>query len=441
MSTPKELVFGGAEPLLGTLAVPGDKSMSHRALIFAALATGTSSIAHLAGGADVACTRAVLVALGVRIRVRADEGVVVAGAGFEGLREPEVVLDCGNSGTTMRLVAGLLAGRPLHAVLTGDDSLLRRPMMRVVEPLRAMGAKITGRNGGALAPLAIQGAALTGCRHELPVASAQVSSALVLAGLQADGETFIAEPGMSRDHTVRMLAALGAPVVRVDERTLRVHAGAPMPFEFVVPGDPSSAAFFVVAACITPGSSIRLRGVSLNPTRIGFVTVLQRMGARITIEPTGDVLGEPVGDLVVEASTLEGTVISGAEIPNVIDEIPVLAVAAAFAHGRTEIRDAAELRHKESDRIGTIAQELTQMGVGVTTLPDGLDIEGGQPRAGLFKSHGDHRIAMAGAVAAHALAGASTVRGWRAVSSSYPEFLTDFSTLLRSTGTMGTPGP
>ncbi|HEX2736560.1 MAG TPA: 3-phosphoshikimate 1-carboxyvinyltransferase [Acidimicrobiia bacterium] len=429
MTLPAEMTFGGARSLRGRLRVPGDKSISHRALLFAGLAHGKSAITHLADGDDVHRTRLALEHLGVGVRTSRDGAVHVQGTGIDGWREPERVLDCGNSGTSTRVLAGALAGRPFLSVLTGDASLAQRPMARVVEPLRAMGATIDGRGDGRYAPLTIRGGALRGITHELAVASAQVKSALVLAGLQAVGDTEIVEPVPSRDHTERMLATLGAPVERVEPHTVRVRAGAPSAFELDVPGDPSSAAFFVVSACITPGSSIVLEGVSLNPTRIGFLEVLRRMGARITLTETAVAVGEPVGDIAVEASELQGTEIAGAEIPNVIDEIPALAIAAAFADGVTEIRDAAELLVKESDRIGTIEQELTQLGIGVEPRADGLTIRGGRARAGTLKSHGDHRIAMSAAIALHALDAESTVRGWKAVASSYPGFADDLRAL------------
>ncbi|MFN8036105.1 MAG: 3-phosphoshikimate 1-carboxyvinyltransferase [Acidimicrobiia bacterium] len=430
MILPSEMTFGGARPLRGRLRVPGDKSISHRALLFAALANGRSTVTHLADGDDVHRTRLALEHVGVGIRTARGGAVHVQGSGLDAWREPAVVLDCGNSGTSMRLLAGALAGRPFLSLLTGDSSLTQRPMARVVEPLRAMGARIDGRDGARFAPLTIRGGELHGARHELAVASAQVKSALVLAGLQAAGETVIREPGASRDHTERMLGALGAPVERVDASTVRVRpGGVPETFALDVPGDPSSAAFFVVGACITPGSSVVLEEVSLNPTRTGFLDVLRRMGARIEVTETGVAVGEPVGDVAVEYAELEGTDVGGAEIPNVIDEIPALAVAAAFADGVTEIRDAAELRVKESDRIGTIEQELSQLGVGVEARADGLTIRGCRPRPGTLKSHGDHRIAMAGAVALHALPGESTLRGWKAVASSYPRFADDLRAL------------
>jgi len=420
VSAVDELGFGGMQPLRGRLHVPGDKSISHRALVFAALAEGASSLTNLATGEDVHATQTALGRFGVKIRTKGDV-TTVTGAGASGLREAEDAIDCGNSGTGMRMLAGLASGYDILTVLTGDASLRTRPMARVAEPLRAMGARIDGRDGGSTAPLVIRGGALRGITYELPVPSAQVKLALTLAGLNADGVTEIISPAPMRDHTERMLAALGSPVT-VDGLRFRVERGAPTAFALEVPGDPSSAAFFVVGACITPGSEIVLEGVSLNPTRLGFVDVLLRMGADITTEVREERCGEPVGDITVRASALTATTIGGDEIPNVQDEVPALAVAAAFAEGVTEISDAAELTVKESNRIGTVQQELSQLGIAVETRSDGLLIRGGNPRAALLKSHGDHRIAMAGAIAANAIAGDSTVRGWRAVASSYPEF-------------------
>jgi 3-phosphoshikimate 1-carboxyvinyltransferase len=426
---PDELEFGGVRPLRGRMRVPGDKSMSHRALMFAAIANGRSSLRNLATGEDVQATRAALEHLGVKIR-RGDGEAVVHGGGFERLTEPGDVIDCGNSGTSMRILAGLLAGRPFLSVLTGDSSLRERPMARISMPLRVMGAHVDGRDDGARAPLVVRGAPLRGMRHELAIASAQVKSALVLAGLQADGVTEIVSPAPTRDHTERMLAARGAPV-EVDGRTVRVHRGEPGPGDFEVPGDPSSAAFFVVAACITPGSELTVADVSLNPTRLGFVEVLRRMGADVAVVHREERWGEPVGDLTVRAAALRATVVGGEEIPNVQDEVPALAVAAAFADGVTQICDAAELVVKESNRIGTLHQELSQLGVAVEARSDGLAIRGGSPRAARLKSHGDHRIAMAAAIAANAIDGVSTVRGWKAVASSYPEFAVDFAGVTR----------
>jgi len=441
---PGELALVGPRPLRGRIRVPGDKSISHRALLLSALAAGTSRLWALADGDDVVRSRAAIEALGVRVRdgagnqaeavvagERADPVVIVRGTGFDGLAEPETVLDCGNSGTSIRLLAGLLAGRPFHSVLTGDSSIARRPMARVVDPLRAMGARIDGRDGGRLAPLAIRGGGLTGMRHDLAVASAQVKTALLLAGLQADGVTEVFEPALSRDHTERLLAAMGAGLEALPGGGVRVEAagGVLTPINLAVPGDPSAAAFFVVGACVTPGSDLVVEDVCLNPTRIGFVDVLRRMGADVEIAVKEERGGEPVGDIRAAAGPLRATAMAGDEIPRVIDEIPALAVAAAFAAGTTEVADASELRVKESDRIGTVAQELSQLGIAVATRPDGLVITGGRPRAGQLKSHGDHRIAMAAAIALNACDGPSTVRGWRAVASSYPRFAADLASV------------
>lgn len=426
MSPPAELAVAGPRPLRGRLRLPGDKGISHRALLFSALAEGRCHVRGIADGDDVRRTRGALENLGVRIG-GSDRDVAVDGAGGR-LREPDLVIDCGNSGTTMRMLAGLVAAQPFPTVLTGDASLAARPMARVVEPLRKLGARIDGREGGELAPLSIRGGPLRGTRCELTVASGQVKTALALAGLQAGGVTEVVEPRPSRDHTERMLAALGAPLERVGDRAFRVESGLLPAFELDVPGDPSSAAFFAVAACITPGSAVVLEGLSLNPTRTGFVAVLRRMGADVEMRLTDqERLGEPVGDLLVRAGPLSGTTIAPDE--GSIDEIPALAVAAAFAEGVTEICDAAELRVKESDRIGTLTQELSQLGIGVESHRDGLTIHGGRPRAGVFKSHGDHRIAMAVAVAANACDGDSSVRGWGAVASSYPGFADDLAAL------------
>ncbi|HEV7535611.1 MAG TPA: 3-phosphoshikimate 1-carboxyvinyltransferase [Acidimicrobiia bacterium] len=438
-----ELVLSGPRPLRGRLRVPGDKSISHRALLFAAFASGTSRLWGLADGDDVLRSREAVEALGVKVRSgagsqaeavvageRVGPVVIVRGSGFEGLGEPDAVIDCGNSGTSIRLLTGLLAGRPFHSVLTGDASITRRPMGRVADPLRLMGARIDGRDGGRLAPLSIRGGGLTGMRHELAVASAQVKTALVLAGLQAAGATEVTEPALSRDHTERLLPAMGAKLLAIPGGVRVEPAGGGLSaLELAVPGDPSAAAFFVVAACVTPGSDLVVEDVCLNPTRIGFVDVLRRMGAEIEVVVKEERGGEPVGDIRAAAGPLRATTIAGAEIPTVIDEIPALAVAAAFAAGTTEVADAAELRVKESDRIGTIAQELSQLGITVETRPDGLVITGGRPKAGLLKSHGDHRIAMAAAIAANACDGPSTVRGWRAIASSYPGFAADLASV------------
>jgi 3-phosphoshikimate 1-carboxyvinyltransferase len=413
--------LAGPRPLRGVVRVPGDKGISHRALLFAAMADGRSRVAGLAAGDDVARTQAALGSLGVAITTTGDDRVV-DGHGVDALVEAATVIDCGNSGTSIRTLSGLVAGRAFLTVLTGDASLIERPMARIVEPLRAMGAAVDGRADHTRAPLVVRGGGLRGYSHVLTVASAQVKTALVLAGLQASGVTEIAEPSPSRDHTERMLGALGAPVERVDATHLRVRAGAPAPFATVVPGDPSSAAFWAVGAAVTPGSDVVIDGVACNPTRLGFVDVLRRMGAHIEVEVTGETLGEPTGNLRIVASKLSGTTIEGVEIALVQDEVPVLAVASAFAEGVTVIRDAGELRVKESDRIATVETMLRDLGIGVESTADGLTIRGGGPRAARLRAHGDHRIAMAAAIAGNACAGESAVEGWTAAGVSYPEF-------------------
>jgi 3-phosphoshikimate 1-carboxyvinyltransferase len=422
-----DLTITAGVPLRGRLRLPGCKGIAHRALLLAAMAHGESTIAGLPDGADVASTATVLAGLGVAVTRSGADRATVAGRGVEGLAEPEAVLDCGNSGTTMRMVAGLLAGRPGLAVLTGDASLSRRPMGRVLEPLRAMGARVDGRAEGTRAPLTVRGGDLAGVRHELAVPSGQVKTALLLAGLQAGGTTEVVEPAPSRDHTERMLVALGAPLERVDATTTRVRAGAPDAFALDVPGDPSSAAFFVVAATIVPGSELVIEGVSINPARVAYLDVLRAMGAQITVEATGERVGEPVGDVVVTAAPLTGTEIVGTE--SMIDELPVLAVAGAFARGVTTISGAAELAVKESNRIATLEAELRRLGVEAEARADGLVVPGGAPRGATLESHGDHRIAMAGAVAGLAAAGSTTIRGWGSVAISYPGFAADLERL------------
>lgn len=409
-------------PLVRDLAVPGDKSLSHRALLFSALAEGEARIRGLQEGLDVAATRRAVESLGVEVR---DEGgtVVVAGRGLGGFREPEAVIDCANSGTTMRLLAGVLAGHGFLSVLTGDASLRRRPMARILDPLREMGALALGRAEDTRAPLVLRGGSLRALEWDLPVASAQVKSAILLAGLHARGVTWVREPELSRDHTERMLAAMGAEVVRDG---LRVGVRGPArlkALDLAVPGDPSSAAFWAAAALLVPGSRVRIRGVSLNPTRTGFYRILRRMGAPVSLEETGEACGEPVGDVVVEHGPLEGVEVSPAEVPSAIDEFPVLAAVAAAARGETWIRGAEELRHKESDRIEAVAGELRKAGVPVETLPDGLRVTGGAPlRPAVFESHDDHRLAMAMGVLSLAIPGGAAVDGAEAASVSYPGF-------------------
>ncbi len=415
--------LGPGGPLIRDVRVPGDKSVSHRALILASLADGVSRVRGLQTGQDVMSTRRVVEALGVGIREEEGGLLVVEGRGLGGLREPEDVLDCGNSGTTMRLMAGVLAGHGFLSVLTGDGSLRQRPMGRVLDPLREMGALALGRAEDSMAPLVIRGGTLRALTWTLPVASAQVKSAVLLAGLHARGTTWVEEPAPSRDHTERMLGAAGVPVLREAGRVGVKGRSRLRPLDLEVPGDPSAAAFWAAAALLVPGSRVRIRGVSLNPTRTGFFRILRRMGAAVGTQATGEACGEPVGDLWVEHGVLRGTRVGPEEVPSAIDELPVLGVVAAVAGGTTEVRGAEELRHKETDRIETLARELRKAGVPVEVLPDGFRITGGSPlRPARFHSHGDHRLAMALGVLALAIPGGAEVEGASAADVSYPGF-------------------
>jgi 3-phosphoshikimate 1-carboxyvinyltransferase len=397
-------------PLTGTCRVPGDKSVSHRALLFGALCDGTVEIHGLGEGGDNRSTARALEALGVSIRLAGTEAEV-RGVGFAGLRAATAPLDCGNSGTTIRMMTGLLAGRPFETTLEGDASLTRRPMRRLAEPLRQMGAVIDGRGdparpGDVFPPLRVRGGALTGLRYDLPVASAQLKSALILAGLQASGRTELREPATSRDHTERMLRHLGAPI-STDPTANRIivdpagWSGRLRAAPLTVPGDLSSATFLLVAALTVAGSEVVVENVGLNPTRTGALDALVAMGAELVIEPTGDAMGEPVGRVRARAGRLRGTHIGGTLALRAIDEVPALAVAAALAEGTTIFSDLKELRIKESDRIAALARELSRAGVKVEERPDGLVIEGlggRAPRGGTVMPEHDHRIAMAGAV-------------------------------------------
>jgi 3-phosphoshikimate 1-carboxyvinyltransferase len=404
--------------------VPGDKSISHRALLLNALAEGTARVRGLGLGADVRSTERCLRALGVAIEPDGADGRIVHGAGLGGLREPDDVLDAGNSGTTMRFLCGVLAGQPFLSVLTGDASLRRRPMGRVLDPLRAMGAHAWGRDGGKCAPLAIRGGGLCGLDYTLPVASAQLKSALLLAGLSADSPTHLREPAASRDHTERLLRAQGVNL-RTDglDLYLTPPTRSPRAVDIVVPGDFSSAAYWLVAACVHPDARVTVRGVGVNPSRTGLLDVLGDMGARITVASARDVGGEPVADLTAESSDLCGVAIGGDVIPRLLDEVPVLAVAMAVARGPSRIDDAAELRVKESDRLHAVANELTALGATVGERPDSLDFAGGaRLRGATVRSYDDHRLAMALTVAALIAAGPTHIAAADSVVISYPAF-------------------
>lgn len=417
--------------LRGALRIPGDKSVSHRAVMFGSIARGTTRITNFLPGEDCLGTIRCFRALGVPITGDGTEWVV-EGQGLRGLQEPEGVLDVGNSGTTLRLMLGLLAGMEGFATVTGDFSIRRRPMGRIVQPLRRMGAEIWGRKDGMLAPLAVKGGPLRALAYQSPVASAQVKSAVLLAGLYAEGTTSVTEPALSRDHTEKLLGAMGARLRR-DGLTVSIEGGGELAAcDVAVPGDLSSAAFWLVAGAVVPGSDLVLEQVGVNPTRTGLLDVLARMGAAITRQRERAEAGEPVADLRVRASELTGTTIRGDLIPRLVDEIPILALAACCAHGRTLIRDAQELRVKETDRLSAIATELGKLGARIEELPDGLVIEGPTRwRGAETQSRGDHRMAMTLAVASLLAPEAVTIDGVACTETSYPGFWDALAALRR----------
>ena len=431
MST-KISVTGNAGALSGTTRIPGDKSISHRAVMFSSMGRGKSRVRGFLDGGDCRSTIDVIRGLGVKVDRVSETELLVHGNGTEaggsGWVEPIDVLDCGNSGTTMRLITGLLAPQPFTSFLVGTPQLQGRPMGRVADPLRRMGARIIGRGDGKYAPLGIYGCAdgntLKGMTYEMPVASAQVKSCVLLAGLFAEGATTVVEPGPCRDHTERMLKSMGAPII-VDGPKVTV---TPLdrglaPLDVVVPGDPSSAAFLLVAGSVVPGSKITLEGVCVNPTRTGIIAALRRLGASIEFENERDEGGEPVADLTIEATALEGATIGGLEIVTLIDEIPVLAVAATQAKGETIIKDAQELRVKETDRIETTASELRKLGAQIETTPDGMIISGPTPLTGAeVTSHGDHRTAMAMTIAGLIANGTTLIHEAEVTGDSFPGF-------------------
>ncbi len=415
--------------LQGEISIPGDKSISHRAVMFGAMAEGKTTINHFLAGEDCLSTISCFEKMGVSIK-REDEYVEVEGKGIEGLSEPASILDVGNSGTTTRLMLGILAGVPFHTSLIGDESIAKRPMSRVTVPLRSMGAKIDGREHGQYTPLSTRGGALKAIHYHSPVASAQVKSAILLAGLHAEGTTKVTEPFTSRDHTERMLRAFGVDV-EVDGTTVSIEGGQSLRgTDVYVPGDISSAAFFLVAGAIVPNSRIVLKNVGLNPTRTGIIDVLQQMGARLTISNERIQNGEPIGDLTIETSQLKGIEIGGDLIPRLIDEIPVIALLATQANGKTVIKDAEELKVKETNRIDTVATELSKLGASVTPTADGLIIEGKTAlKSGEVDSYGDHRIGMMLAVAAAIATGEVTLMRSEAIHVSYPTFFEDLDKL------------
>lgn len=417
----------GPGPLSGRCRVPADKAISHRAAILGALAEGTSRVRGFSPAGDCRQTVGALRGLGVRVELAEEEAgpvlhptLLVRGKGWEGLRPPTGPLDCGRSATTMRLLAGVAAGLPFGCVLTGDRQLLRRPMDRVAEPLRRMGAGVALRPGG-LPPVAVRGGSLRGIEYRLPVASAQVKSCVLLAGLRAAGTTAVVETVPTRDHTERLLEAMGAPVGR-RPGWVSVSPGPLDPIDLAVPGDVSSAAAILAGALLVPGSDVVVEEVGLNPLRTGFLRVLDRMGARVEVVSTSDGV-EPVGTVRVRHEPLHGTLVEAAEVPSLIDELPLLAVLATRAEGVTEVRGAAELRVKESDRISGLVAGLRALGARVEELPDGFVVVGPTPlRGGRCDARSDHRLAMAFAVAGLVAEGPVEVVGMEFVADSFPGF-------------------
>ena len=411
------------QPLQGSLTIPGDKSVSHRSVMFAALADGVSRIDGFLEGEDTRATAAIFSQMGVRIETPSPSQRIVHGVGVDGLKAPSAPLDCGNAGTGMRLLAGLLAAQPFDSVMVGDESLSRRPMRRVTGPLAQMGAKIDTEADGT-PPLRVHGGqTLHGIAFASPVASAQVKSAVLLAGLYATGETSVTEPHPTRDYSERMLRAFGVDIA-FSPGQARLRGGQRLrPTDIVVPADFSSAAFFLVAASIIPGSELRLRAVGLNPRRTGLLAALRLMGADITEENHAEQGGEAVADLVVRYAPLHGAEIPEALVPDMIDEFPALFVAAAAAQGNTVVRGAAELRVKESDRLAAMATGLRTLGVQVDETEDGATIHGGAALgSGTIESHGDHRIAMAFAIAGQLSTGEVRVNDIANVATSFPDF-------------------
>jgi len=432
VSTAGTAVVEPVARLVGHLRVPGDKSISHRAVLIGALCDGETRIAGFGRSADTEATVAAVRALGVDVHEHDVDTLRVFGRGLRGLRAPAGAVECANAGTLMRLACGVLAGQEGSFELTGDESLSRRPMERVAEPLRRMGARIETDDGHA--PIRIDGGPLAPIDYELPVASAQVKSAILLAGLYAEGDaTTVVEPAPTRDHTERMLAAAGARV-RAGERTVSVWSADRLELgEVEVPGDFSSAAPFLVAATLVPGSELHLHGVNLNPRRTGLLAVLERMGARITVYNRRSIGGEPGGDLDVRAADLVGTKVAGDEVPLAIDELPLFALAAASAHGDSVLRGAAELRAKETDRIDAVVDGLRALGAHIRATPDGFVVRGvpARLRGGRLASRGDHRIAMLGAVAGLASREGVRIDDAAAVAVSFPGFFAVLETLRR----------
>lgn len=422
--------FTRAKGLKGELTIPGDKSISHRAVMFGALADGLTEVEGFLPGADCLSTIDCFRRMGISVEEKESTQILIHGKGLHGLAKPSQVLDTGNSGTTTRLISGILSGQSFETTLTGDASIQKRPMGRIIEPLSLMGASIESLNRNGCAPLRIQGHPLHGIHYTTKIASAQVKSAILLAGLYGDCPTSVTEPALSRNHTELMLNSFGARV-RTEGTTATIE---PQPHltgqKILVPGDISSAAYFLAAGCITPGSELLIRKVGINPTRDGILRVCRMMGADITVLPIDSRTDEPMADLLVKTSHLQGCILEGELIPTLIDEIPVIAVMACFAEGTTVIRDAAELKVKESNRIDVMVENLSAMGAHITAADDGMIIEGGYPLHGAaIDSHLDHRIAMSFAIAGLNADGETTIQGAECVNISYPEFYEDLQLL------------
>ena len=419
-----------AKKLNGELTIPGDKSISHRAVMFGSLAKGTTWVTHFSQGADCLSTISCFRKLGIEIENTPEESLI-HGNGLHGLKAPSEVLDTGNSGTTTRLISGILAAQNFHVILTGDESICRRPMKRIITPLSMMGARITSQNGNDCAPLSIEGTKLSGIHYDSPVASAQVKSSILLAGLYASSQTSVTEPFLSRNHTELMLSAFGADV-RSDATTATIFPEPDLhAIDIHVPGDISSAAYFIAAGLLVPNSEILIKNVGINPTRDGILKVAMEMGGNITILNEHTDGGEKTADLLVKSSSLHGITIEGEIIPTLIDEIPVIAIMAAAAKGETIIKDAAELKVKESDRIAIVTENLLQMGADITPTDDGMILRGGKPlHGGNLKSYLDHRIAMSFAVASLIAEGEIYMEDAECVNISYPTFYEDLRSLI-----------
>lgn len=420
-----------AHSLKGELKIPGDKSISHRSIMFGALAKGPTEVTHFLQGADCLSTISCFQKLGIEIE-NTPERILIHGKGLFGLHAPQCVLDAGNSGTTVRLISGILAGQPFSCTLTGDASIQKRPMKRIITPLRQMGAEIAGLNGTDCAPLSIHGSSLHGIHYQSPVASAQVKSCVLLAGLYADGPVSVTEPSLSRNHTELMLSSFGAKL-DCQNTTACIWPKPELSGQKIeVPGDISSAAYFIAAALLVPNSEVFIKNCGINPTRDGILRVAEAMHADIEKLNIHTISGEPVCDLLVKSSSLTGTVVEGSIIPSLIDEIPVIAVMAACASGTTIIRDAAELKVKESNRIETIVANLKAMGADITATDDGMVIHGGKPlHYAVTDTHRDHRIAMAFSIAGLIAEGGTEIADADCVEISYPQFYHDLNSLYQ----------